>query len=51
MENIGAVRSIKRCFCSGMFLGFSNASTLCNFIVTGRRIAKTISKDDMVSID
>ena len=50
MENTGVVNPIKLCVVNGIFFGFHNCGTLCHNIVTGIRISKTKSKDDIISI-
>ena len=48
MENTGVFHLIRGCVGTGMFFGLNNDSTLCHNIVTGKRISKTRSKDDIL---
>ena len=43
--------SIKVCVRSGIGFGFHNNSTLYDNVVTGIRILKTMSKDDIIFIE
>ena len=50
MESTGVVHSIKGCVGRGYFTGLYYDVTLCHHIVTGRRIWKISSKDDIIFI-